>query len=352
MNNNKIKDDIWETDLNDKRTKRKKIITVSRKLFIVLVLLLLLCSALFGYSFYKLYQSYENSQAKVSSLNSEIETMIEENVIINSDEFKNNATSYGAMVRFAQHYFPDHFVYTGYGGIKFMEINQDLELNQYPDSSKIRVIDGYQYYIDEEKGFKSSLGLDVSVHQGDIEWEKVGKTPIEWVMIRVGNRGYSTGEIKLDEKYEENIEGAKSVNLPVGVYFYSAATNVAEAQEEAKFVLENIKDKDISLPIAFDMEDVGGSKSRTYTLSVDEKTAIAKSFCDTMKENNYQCLIYGNSKWLMERLNFEEVADYGIWHAQYSYYNFAYKLDMFQYTSSGKVDGISGKVDLNMGFFE
>ncbi|MFV0255563.1 MAG: glycoside hydrolase family 25 protein [Erysipelotrichaceae bacterium] len=336
----------------DEALNKKTSFKLTNKTIIVLLSVALVISIIiFSFFYSRLNQKHQELSEKFRDLETEFIDLVENNIIIPSDDFMSSTNEYQTVIEFAQNYFSDKFVYRGYGGIKFVDLIEGLSLNKYNDADKMRNIDGRLYYRDQSQNFTSSLGIDVSHHQKEIDWQIVKEDGIDWAMIRLGYRGYMSGEIHLDEQYLNNIMAVNEHNLASGVYFYSAATSTLEAIEEAEFVLDNIEEYEINLPVAFDMEDIGGEQSRTHALSVEEKTEITKAFCDTIIENGYKCLVYGNSKWLMERLNFEEIAEYGIWHAQYSYYNFPYELLMYQYTSSASVAGVAGNVDLNVGFF-
>ena len=135
----------------------------------------------------------------------------------------------------------------------------------------------------------SHKGIDVSKHQGNIDWTKVAADGVEFAFIRVGLRGYGTeGKLVEDEYFEQNIKGALQAGIKVGVYFYSQAITDAELLEEANLVLEKVKPYNIELPIVFDVEKVSGGKGRANELSVEERTRLTALFCQTVQDAGYK----------------------------------------------------------------
>ena len=196
---------------------------------------------------------------------------------------------------------------------------------------------------------ETETGIDVSEHQYDINWKKVAGDGIDFAMIRMGYRGSTAGGLYVDEYFEKNVAGALAAGLPVGVYFYSQAITPAEAEEEADFLLEHIKDYDITYPVVFDWEIVGGEEARTYSLSRADLVACTRAFCDKVAEAGYEPMIYftqylGYRKYILRNLS-----DYGFWYAQYEPQpHIAFHFDMWQYSETGTVAGVDGKVDLNI----
>lgn len=155
-----------------------------------------------------------------------------------------------------------------------------------------------------------------------------------------------------DEYCDQNLKGASEAGIDMGVYFYSQAVTVEEAEEEAAFVLDSIKDYDIKYPVVFDMEETGTDNARTAQLSAEQKTDITIAFCEKVKAAGYTPMIYGNIEWMMDHVELERLTQYPKWFAQY--FNkpfFPYEFQMWQYTNEGSVPGIEGGVDLNLCFF-
>jgi GH25 family lysozyme M1 (1,4-beta-N-acetylmuramidase)/GH24 family phage-related lysozyme (muramidase) len=201
-------------------------------------------------------------------------------------------------------------------------------------------------------GYRCETGVDVSVYQGTINWEKVKADGIDFAIIRVGGRGYgSEGKIYEDRLFRQNIEGALAAGIPVGVYFFSQAITVEEAREEARYTLDQIQGYDITYPVVFDWEIIGGNTARTYGLSTDTLTSAATAFCEMVEDAGYQPMVYFNSQCGYTKYDLSKLISYPFWFAQYpttNYPNFYYHFDMWQYTDSGTVDGIPGRVDLNL----
>lgn len=313
-----------------------------RKVIIVLVFLIILLSLTYIFKI----NEYEKINKDYTNL------VNGDNLIIPKEEAKAKVIEYESIIDFASWYFPDKFIYFGYDGISFLDIDETLVTNNYRDKenkSNFSYLNNRLVYKDDS-GLQTMTGIDVSYHQGDIDWQKVKDDGIQYAFIRVGYRGYESGEIVLDSKFEDNIKGANEVGIDVGVYFFSGANTIDEGIEEAKFVLENIKPYNVSLEVVFDMEDIDEHYHRMIHLETKDKTAITKAFCDHIKSNGYTPMVYGNSKWLIESLNYNEIEQYPIWYANWSNYHWPYRVDYYQYTDSGMVAGINTLVDMNIKF--
>lgn len=197
----------------------------------------------------------------------------------------------------------------------------------------------------------SILGTDVSSHQKEVDWEQVKAAGFEFVMIRAGYRGYAgNGKLMEDKWAQKNYQAAKAAGLQVGAYFFSQAINVEEAQEEAAFVMQIIKDWQLDMPLVFDWECL---KDNYRTVGVDARTLTdcAKAFCDTVRAEGYDPMVYFNPSQSRKAMYLAELTDYGFWLAMYSdNMNYAYKVDMWQYTNAGSIPGIKGKADINLYF--
>lgn len=211
--------------------------------------------------------------------------------------------------------------------------------------------DGFKYYIDEA-GRVSRTGIDVSYFQDNIDWTKVKNAGVDFVMLRLGFRGYGEeGKLVVDEKFHQYIKEAQDAGLDTGVYFFSQAVNVEEAIEEAEFVHQECKEYELTCPVAFDTEKIKNDAARTDDLNPDELTDITIAFCEKIKEYGYEPMIYANAKWLTTKLQLEHLTDYPVWYADYQANPlYPYSFEMWQYTERGQVDGIEGNVDLNIWF--
>lgn len=200
----------------------------------------------------------------------------------------------------------------------------------------------------------SRLGIDISEHQGQIDWQAVKDAGITFAMIRVGGRGYGMkGVLYKDDLFRVNYEAATAAGIEVGAYFFSQATSVAEAKEEAALVLEQIKGLDLKFPVVYDWERMEYEDSRTLHTDARTVTDCMKAFCETIEDAHQQVMIYFNPDHAAELFYIEEVTSYRFWLAYYTdWMDFPYKVDMWQYTNEGRVPGIEGDVDINLYFPE
>ena len=191
------------------------------------------------------------------------------------------------------------------------------------------------------------LGIDVSRYQGDIDWQQVKAAGVEFVMVRLGNRGISEGTLYEDAFAKQNLQGAKEAGLKVGAYFYSQALNVAEAEEEAALALEILDGFPLDMPLAFDWEQ----ESRTENMDARTLTDCTKAFCAAVEKAGYQPMIYFNSFQAKELLHLLELREIPWWLAMYEVtMEFPYRMDRWQYSGTGTSPGIEGSVDLNLLF--
>lgn len=198
------------------------------------------------------------------------------------------------------------------------------------------------------------VGIDVSYYQKDIDWKQVKDSGVEFAMIRVGYRGYgSTGTILPDSCFEQNIRGALDAGLKVGVYFFSQAVSVWEAEEEAAFVLDAIRGYDVSFPVVFDWERINSASARTDSITSQQLTLCAGAFCEKIAHAGYTPAIYFNLDLAYLDYDLDKLADYPFWLAEYrTVPSFFYHFDMWQYSAKGTVPGIRGEVDLNLSFVD
>lgn len=158
-----------------------------------------------------------------------------------------------------------------------------------------------------------------------------------------------TGVLFEDKQFQNNMKGATKAGLDVGVYFFSQAIAVDEAIEEANFVLELIKDYKVTGPVVFDWENITYDTARTDKVDRATLTHVANAFCQTVEDAGYQPMIYFTPYLGYLRYDLEGVTQYPFWLAHYNPYpGFRYDFQMWQYTDAGAVDGVEGKVDLNL----
>lgn len=197
---------------------------------------------------------------------------------------------------------------------------------------------------------ESRLGIDVSSHQGQIDWQQVAQAGIEFAMIRVGYRGYETGRIVEDDMARANLAGAAEAGLDVGVYFYSQAVSPEEARAEADFVLNFLQETKLQMPVVFDWEFVS-SEARTGTMDSETMTACTLTFCQRIQDAGYEPMIYFNQHLSEELFELERLTKYPFWLAMYDdRMTYPYRVDMWQYTCEGTVPGINGNADINLYF--
>ena len=196
------------------------------------------------------------------------------------------------------------------------------------------------------------MGVDVSSHQGSIDWEAVAAAGVEFAMVRIGYRGFDEGEIHEDARARENIEGAQAAGLDVGVYFFSQAISPQEAAREAAWAVTFLEGHQLELPLVYDWEHVWDEDARTAELKDRELlTACARSFCQVVQAAGYGPMVYFNGYQARDLYDLTALQEYGFWLAQYAEgMDFPYAVDCWQYSETGAVEGIPGKVDLNLWF--
>lgn len=215
------------------------------------------------------------------------------------------------------------------------------------------------FAVDLETGRMTCLsreavtGVDVSSHQGDIDWSAVAGDGIEFAILRIGNRGYSQGGLKQDANFEVNYAGAAENGLDVGVYFFSQAVSVEEALEEAEFVLGILNGRALQMPVYFDWEEITDDVARTDEVDTETVTACAVAFCQRIQEAGYEAAVYCNGMVGYLRYDIAQLEHLPLWYAEYkSWPSFAYAFEMWQYSNTATVAGISGSADLNLYFIE
>lgn len=200
----------------------------------------------------------------------------------------------------------------------------------------------------------SLYGVDVSSHQGEVDWAAVAAAGNDFAMLRIGFRGYTQGNLQQDPRFEENFAAARENGLKVGVYFFSQAVNEAEAAEEAAQVLTWLDGRTLDCPVAFDWEHVDGqADARSNDVDGDTVTACARAFCTAIRQGGYRPMIYCNGMLGYLHYDVSQLTEFPIWYAEYADYpSYAYAFEMWQFTESGAVAGIEGNVDRNIWFTE
>ncbi len=194
------------------------------------------------------------------------------------------------------------------------------------------------------KTSNAHFGIDVSSWQGNIDYQKVKDAGVEFAIVRVGSTRGRGGEYFVDSKFERNMNGFNEVGIPVGAYFYSYASTIEEAREEALWVIDKLNDYHIDLPVAFDFED--WSNFNSYKISLYKLNKIAEVFIDTLEESGYDGMLYGSLNYLNKIWNYD---DKTVWVAHYTKNaNYDGKFRFWQFSSTGVLDGISSDVDLDI----
>ena len=223
-----------------------------------------------------------------------------------------------------------------------------LAVNSY-DASKFYQQDGLIRYCGDTP---AHVGVDVSSHQQDIDWQAVAAAGVEFAMIRVGYRGYTEGEIQPDAYFEQNIRLAQEAGLDVGVYFFSQAINADEALEEAQFVLDALEGHSLQYPVIFDWEDIE-AEARTDGMDSIILSGCAYAFCNAIEQAGYRAGIYFNQRQGYQEFDLQKLQDYIFWLAEYNPTpTFLYDFQIWQYANDGRIDGISTDVDLNLSLYE
>lgn len=357
-----------------KRNKRKRMV---RRITMVIMTLMILCLGCGCIILLLQYNQQKNqtieAMNQVTALESELysdhymtvveaENLIDEAVSNAKNELLTNIRSRmekgETTLTLLENLFPNQIVTAHAGAYHFFDINESLAMNEF----------GYEHFtypvlneetgkyegdvtLDESTGVVTRKGIDVSRFQGKINWKKVANDGIDYAYIRLGYRGYGSGKIVIDDAYEYNIENANAAGLDTGVYFFTEAISEREAIEEAEYVLENLEGQSIDLPIVLDVEESASSDSRTKDLTKEQRTDAVIAFCERIKKAGHDVMIYGNTKSFLIMMDMERLEEYDKWFAYYKYpLRFPYKMKMWQYTSSGTVDGIEGGVDINISF--
>lgn len=257
-----------------------------------------------------------------------------------------NSASYPDVLR---KIFPEYMIYNAGGKYAFVPIDENMPRNSISENQIMESGGEMVYVVDGiTRGRKM---IDVSQHQGDIDWQQVADSGVEMAIIRLGIRGYGSGALVMDQCFTQNIEGATAAGLEVGVYFFTQAVSIEEAQEEADFVLESLREYDFHGPIVLDIEKVEDNAARGNAVTPEERTSFARVFCDRIRNAGYRPMIYGNAYSLFAMLDITQLEEYDIWYAFYNnYLYYPYEVRAWQYSSTSTVPGISGDVDLNIWF--
>lgn len=237
-------------------------------------------------------------------------------------------------------------VENGHGGKMWIRPYDSVPVN---DISASDFVNG-KYTGDK---YRASYGIDVSEHQGEIDWQAVASDGVDFAIIRAGYRGYSKGGLFRDEYFDANMQGAHEAGIDTGIYFFSQAISVEEAIEEAEFLLDMLEEyrDTVSLPVFFDWEHIGQADARADGLGGDELTDCAEAFCRAISQAGYETGIYAYRSLGYFNYDLSRLTDFEWWIAALGDDpDFYYSHHFWQYSVTGSVAGINGEVDLDMMF--
>ncbi len=239
-----------------------------------------------------------------------------------------------------------------YPDCEYYKIASGVPRNDYDTEQFYIEDDGdFMYYHDDNGNRVSTIAIDVSEFQANIEWDRLKDAGVDTVMIRAGYRGYGSGLLVEDSRFSERIAAATKVGLTVGVYFFTQAISYEEGAEEAEYVMNLVSDYNIKGPIAIDTEFLDVPEARTYNLDNETRTQSVVGFCETVRAAGYVPMIYSNRNWFATNLDMSVLGNYKLWLAQYANEpDFPYVYSGWQYTDQGVIDGVDGYVDLNVWF--
>lgn len=215
----------------------------------------------------------------------------------------------------------------------------------------IQSIDNKLYYFDANGVQQSAtFGIDVSKYQSKINWEQVKSAGVKFVIVRIGYRGYGSGALVMDPKFEEHFTNARNAGLKVGVYFFSQAVNENEAREEAQACVYALNGRKLDYPIYFDTEASGGSNGRADGLGTTDRTKCAIAFCEEVKAQGYAPGVYASTLWFRKRVDLNQLKGYRIWNAHYNVAESPIACDMWQGTCTARIPGYGGEIDVNISY--
>lgn len=267
------------------------------------------------------------------------------------EQIQSNLDNGASVVEILRLLYKDQLVVASGGKYHFIPIDPELQKNDYAMENLVILDSGEVQYV---KGGEvtSYKGIDVSKFQGKIDWKKVAEDGVKFAFVRVGFRGYGEkGVLAEDETARDNLKGANDAGIKVGVYFYTQAITREEAIEEVNMVLDMIAPYQIDCPVVIDVERVSSASGRMNALDAQTRTEIVKTFCESIDAAGYHPMIYHNLEMAAVMLDIAELEKYDKWFAYYKnefYYPYAYQV--WQYSDKGRVQGISGDVDMNVAF--
>ena len=237
------------------------------------------------------------------------------------------------------------------GKEEWVDMNPYLAKNTYQESGLVCQDSIMKYYENNRK--ISQLGAVISKQQDYIDFNALKKAGVEYVMIRLGQRGYQSGELTLDEYFADNMQRASAAGLDIGVYFFSQATTIEEAEEEADYVIAALENYELQYPVAFYMDYVQRETTRGESTEKMVRTNIAIRFMDKVEEAGYMSILAGTKEWLIQKYSLGSMMGYDFWLMQNADVpDYPYEFIMWQYTEQGNISGISGDASLCISFVD
>ncbi|MGN0347187.1 MAG: GH25 family lysozyme [Lachnospiraceae bacterium] len=237
------------------------------------------------------------------------------------------------------------------GSEEWVEINPYLGRNTYEYSNFVYQNNLLKYYENNTK--VSLVGANISKLQDYVDFQALRHAGVDFVMIRLGQRGFQSGELTLDEYFADNVRRAKDAGLMVGIIFFSEATTEEEAEEEANFVIENLEPFDIDFPVVFQMGSIPHETGRADNLQKMQRTNIALKFMDTVQDAGYLPMLYATKEWLIQKYSLGSMIGYDIWLSQpQDIPDYPYEFSMWQYANAASIEGISGGAQLSISFVD
>lgn len=234
---------------------------------------------------------------------------------------------------------------------EWVTINQYIPKNMYDLTNLINSGGRMKYY--EDNKCVSSFGVEISDDEDYVDFNKLKKDGCDFVMLRVGARGYQSGQISIDNYFSQNIKRATDAGLDVGVYFLSQAVSVEEAVEEANYVIVQVGEYKLTYPVAFMMKNKATDVSRIDSLTKTKRTDIATAFLNTVKNAGFKPMLYGDKYWLIKNYDMSKlVGDFDIWYSEIGadLPDYPYKYTIWEYDENSLIDGISDTVKFNISF--
>lgn len=274
--------------------------------------------------------------------------VIEEGEVL--ETLKDNLSAGNSVMTSLRKSFSDYLIIYDSKKYIFQPIDYTRKMHE-REPENLRLISDNEWEYQENGKTVSHKGIDVSAHQGEIDWAKVKEDGVEFAMLRAVYRGYETGKLVVDKTFEQNAKGATEAGIPIGVYLFSQAVDQQELDEEIKLLEDTIKPYNIVCPVVMDIETAAEGQGRADGLSMEERTKLARYFADEIDAAGYRPMLYFNYEAAMLLVDTAQLEDVDKWYASYTkdfYYPYYYSI--WQYSEEGTVNGIEGNVDMDMSF--